>query len=330
MWGMNFEQAWADFLALFPQDWLRQDWPALLEAFIANPWTRAAGLMLLVLATIRVIASVYSGTKNRAELGPVAIRPHVSGRYDRKTVRVPHKLIEMSMDGVHADCKVFYAYTDANGQRRRELVHQIKNAALSISPNTIPAGKDLIVGQEVPSVPRENVCFPLEIDEPETTVPPPDEDARAYAVRHRIIENWQEDDSAITVSMNADVKDEIASAKIEFIKDRIAAIEKAKAGWLSRRMKFKRLWKSRPNVVGSYYVQFEFSHSPFFVLTRHPDRDLKMTAWLTVLTSVFALVMDAWPKLPSTDPSRAFNMPDIQNVETMRATPRVPAVIPPN
>jgi hypothetical protein len=31
------------------------------------------------------------------------------------------------------------------------------------------------------------------------------------------------------------------------------------------------------------------------VLTRHPDRDLKMTAWLTILTSMFALIMDWWP-----------------------------------
>jgi len=33
-----------------------------------------------------------------------------------------------------------------------------------------------------------------------------------------------------------------------------------------------------------------------FVLTRHPDRDLKMTAWLTILTSMFALIMDWWPQ----------------------------------
>ncbi len=322
---MDIGKLWTDFVAFFPEGW-----PAAAETFIANPWTRAAGLMLLVYFTIRVIASVYSGAKNRAELGPVAIRPHVSGRFDRKTIRVPHKLIEMSMDGVHADLKIFYAYTDANGKRRRQLVHEIKTAALSVSPNTIPAGRDIIYGQEVPSVPRENVCFPLDLEEPESTVPPPDEDARAYVSRHKIIEKWQEDDGAITISLNADVKDDIATGKIEFVQDCIARIEKAKKGWLSRRLSFKRLWKNRPNVVGSYYVQFEFSHSPFFVLTRHPDRDLKMTAWLTVLTSVFALIMDAWPKMPTGGPDRGFNIPDVQNVDTTRPTPRMPVVIPPN
>ncbi len=322
---MDIGTMWADLVALLPSGW-----PSAIEGFIANSWTRAAGLLLLVYFTIRVIASVYSGAKNRAEMGPVAIRPHISGRFDRKTVRVPHKLIEMSMDGVHANCKVFYAYTDANGKRRRQLVHEIRNASLSVSPTNIPRVQDIIFGQEVPPVPRENVCFPLEIEEPEATVPPPDENAQAYAARHRIIEQWREDDDAVTVSMHADAKDEVAAGKIEFIQDSIDKIAKTKAGWLSRRMKFKRLWKNRPNVVGSYYVQFEFSHSPLFVLTRHPDRDLKMTAWLTVLTSVFALIMDAWPMLPSASIDRAFNMPDVQNVDTTRVTPRVPVAIPPN
>jgi hypothetical protein len=324
---MDIGKLWSDLVALMPPGW-----PGAIEAFIANPWTRAAGLLLLVYFTIRVIASVYSGAKNRAEMGPVAIRPHVSGRFDRKTVRVPHKLIEMGLDGVHANCKVFYAYTDANGKRRQHLVHEIKSAAISVSPTNIPQPKkEIIFGQEVPPVPRENVCFPLDLEEPEEVVPPPDEDAQAYATRHKIIEKWREDDDAVTISMHADVKELVGEGKVEFIQDRIADIEKSKKGWWSRRTRYKRLWKNRPNVVGSYYVQFEFSHSPFFVLTRHPDRDLKMTAWLTVLTSVFALIMDAWPKLPSAGGvDRAFNMPDVQSVDTTRPAPRIPVVIPPS
>lgn len=323
---MDVGKLWADLVALMPAGW-----PGAIEAFIANPWTRAAGLLLLVYFTIRVIASVYSGAKNRAEMGPVAIRPHVSGRFDRKTVRVPHKLIEMGLDGVHADCKVFYAYTDTGGKRRRRLVYEIKNAALSISPNKIPAGKDIIFGQEVPAVPREYVCFPQDIEDPINTIAPADEDAQAYAERHEIIKKWREDDDAITISMHPEAKEEIASGKIEFINDKIEEQRKAKDGWWSRKTKYKRLWKNRPNVVGSYYVQFEFSHSPLFVLTRHPDRDLKMTAWLTVLTSVFALIMDAWPKLPTAGGvDRAFNMPDVQSVDTTRPAPRIPVVIPPS
>jgi hypothetical protein len=42
----------------------------------------------------------------------------------------------------------------------------------------------------------------------------------------------------------------------------------------------------------------QFSKNPWFVLFRHPNRDLKMTAWLTILTSFFAIAMDLWPVDP--------------------------------
>jgi hypothetical protein len=293
---------------------------------LANAWARAAGLILLVYVTIRVIAAVYSGEKNRAELGPVAIRPHISGRYDRKTVRVPHRLIEMGLDGVIADCKIFYAYTDTGGKRRRRLVHEIKDARLSVSPNKIVRGQDIIFGQEVPSVEREFVCFPLEFEEPAETVPATPADALEYAILHKILDAWREDDGAITITMHPETKEEVSDGKVAFIRDRVAAQKHAKADWLTRVSGiYARRRKNRPNVVGSYYVQFEFSHNPFFVLTRHPDRDLKMTAWLTVLTSMFALVMDAWPTRSAAD--RGLVVPDFQNVDT-RPTPRVPGVPP--
>ncbi|HEV7691896.1 MAG TPA: hypothetical protein VGO52_13765 [Hyphomonadaceae bacterium] len=321
---MDFAKIGSDFLDSLPHDW--PGFVAFLGQLLENTWARALGLMLLVYITIRIIAAVYGGEKNGAELGPVAIRPHVSGRHDDQTVRVPHSLVPMSMDGVSADCKIIYAYTDTKGKRRRRVVKTIKNSRLSISPVNIPRIQDIIFGQEVPSVPREFVCFPLEIEEPSDTVPKSPDDALEYARLHKILERWREDDDAITVSMHSDVKTEVAEGKTDFIKERVAAQQKAKAKWLSRTTTFARLRKSRPNVVGSYYLKFEFSHNPFFVLTRHPDRDLKMTAWLTVLTSMFALVMDAWPIQAPRE--RGLVMPDFQNVETSKPTPRVPAIPP--
>lgn len=38
-------------------------------------------------------------------------------------------------------------------------------------------------------------------------------------------------------------------------------------------------------------VKFHFPINPYFLLYKHPDRDLRSTAWLTVLTSLFALLM---------------------------------------
>ena len=289
---MDFGGMWAAAHAGVPKTW--DQWQALFYAILENPWTRGLALIVIVFFTIRVIASIYSGDKQGAELGPVAIRQHSSARYGRDTVRMPHQLMPMTMDGVSAQCKIFYVYNDARGRRRRYLVHTVKQATLSISPVNLSAVKDIIFGQEVPEgVATQHVCFPpVDIQDNGQPIPATPPMASDYVKLHKILESWTEDDTAVRVSMSTDVKEEIATSKIDFIQDYAKRLEKADRGW---RLGFKRLHVNRPNVVGSYYLKFEFSHDPLFVLTRHPDRDLKMTAWLTILTSMFALIMDWWP-----------------------------------
>ncbi len=266
------------------------------HAALANPWTRTLALIVIVYLTIRVIASIYSGDKQGAELGPVAIRAHTSARYGRDTVRMPHALMPMAMDGVSACCKIFYVYNDARGRRRKHLVHTIRDAKLSVSPVNLPRVRDVIYGQEIPEdVATRHVCFPpVDIQEIAGPVPGTPETAGEYARLHRIIESWTEDDTAAWVSTSAEVKEEVSVGKIDFITQRANGIAKVERGFFNR-LYFRPRYENRPNVVGSYYLKFEFSHEPLFVLTRHPDRDLKMTAWLTILTSMFALIMDWWP-----------------------------------
>ena len=114
-------------------------WPrieAILD-FASNPWARALGLGLIVYFTIRVIASVYSGDKQNSEMGPVGIRPHMGKRLDRHSVMLPHSLMSMTMDGVSANCRVFYVYRDAQGKRRKKEVYRQRNMRLAISPSRL-------------------------------------------------------------------------------------------------------------------------------------------------------------------------------------------------
>lgn len=293
---------------------------------LANPISRAIGLILIVYLTIRVIAAVYSGDKQNAELGPVAIRPHQSNRYGENTLRLPHELMPMSMDGVSARCRIFYVYNDVRGRRRKQLVHTISDARLSVSPVRLREVRDVIFGQEIPDVPSKYVCFPpADLQEPVDQVLPTPDRAQDYAARHKILENWKEDDTAAWVSTSVTVKELVASAKEEFITDKIAKLERRDKGKRAR-FGFKSNPADRPNVVGSYYLKFEFSHEPLFVLTRHPDRDLKMTAWLTVLTSMFALVMDAWPK---DLPGPVMPVAGMERGAPAEPAPRVRAIVPP-
>lgn len=290
---MDFGGMWEAAVSSLPKTW--DAWIDLFHGILENPWTRGIALAIIVLLTIRVIAGIYSGDKQGAELGPVAIRQHTSARYGRDTVRMPHHLMPMTMDGVSATCKIFYVYNDARGKRRKHLVHTIKQSTLSISPVALNQVQGMIVGQEVPQdVATQHVCFPpVDVQDTNQPVPGTPKTAVEYVRLHNILENWTEDDSAVRVSMSTDVKDEIATNKVAFISSYSDRLTKADRGW---RLGFKRLHDNRPNVIGSYYLKFEFSHDPIFVLTRHPDRDLKMTAWLTILTSMFALIMDWWPQ----------------------------------
>ena len=73
---MDFGGLWAGFLAALPHNW--DETLTLTHAVLANPWARTFALVVIVYLTIRVIASIYSGDKQGAELGPVATRAHTS------------------------------------------------------------------------------------------------------------------------------------------------------------------------------------------------------------------------------------------------------------
>lgn len=291
---MDWGKLWNDFLAAMPNT--LSEWQTLGVWLLGHPVSRSIILILIVLATIRVIAAVYSGDKQKAELGPVAIRQHQSGRYREDMVRLHRDLMEMNMDGVSARCKVVYVYTDAKAKRRRKVVHDAGNVQLSISPSKIRTVDGKIDGQEIPDVPTNRVCFPpFEIAKFKEPVPRTPERARDYAELHGILRQWHDDDAASLISVSEEFAQSVATGKEQFVAEEIAKIDRAAAGKGISGVLFRKRLERRPNVVGSYYLKFEFSHDPMFVLTRHPDRDLKMTAWLTILTSMFALIMDWWP-----------------------------------
>lgn len=265
--------------------------------FVSNPWARAAGLAFIVYLTIRVIASVYSGDKQNSQLGPIGIRPHSAQRLDRETIVLPRLLMPMNMDGVHATLKIYYGYLDARGKRCKQLVHVHRNARINVSPTRLNRVGSTIYGQEIPDVATSDVCFPaVEFEQAPESMPATPDRALDYAELHNIIANWREDDDALLVSLHADEHEAIKDAREQFIRDEAKKVAAARSGNVIQRWLNRDVPKRRPNVVGSYFVKLEFSHNPWFVLTRHPDRELKMTAWLTVLTSAFALIMDAWPK----------------------------------
>lgn len=253
-------------------------------------------LILFVACTIWVIGKIYSGDLQNAERGPIAIRRHSATSVPSDTIIVPRSLVPLSMDGVQAQCTFMYVY-DGHKNKRQHARLLTRHMRLSVSATNLRTLADMAKGNEVPDVGTEEVFWPL-LDI-ETEVPTQGyatcDRAQDHAQTNRILERWSGDDSLQLISLSEAVMNDVRQARQDFIDDRVRALRKAKSGKLWEKIGLSGAARRRPGAVGNYYVKFQFSNDPAFVLTKHPDRDVRMTAWLTVLTSIFALAMELLP-----------------------------------
>jgi len=268
--------------------------------FLEAPAVRTIGLLLIVYLTIRAIAAIYGGEIQNGKYGPLGLRPHSAQALGEHDVRLPRALMQMGLDGVHATCEIFFAYNDRLGRRVERKLASISEARINVVPSPLPRVQTAIYGHEATDAIRalhsEDVVFPTsELEAQPDKSDPTEPTVGAYLDKHEIIQKWTDDDSALVISVHQKVLKRIADERELFITNAAEKLREAKEGnWWARR-RAAALARKRPNVVGSYYVRFKLSRNPWFILTRHPDRDLKMTAWLTALTSLFAMIMEAWP-----------------------------------
>jgi hypothetical protein len=279
---------------------LAADAGAFMAYWVQHPAVRTLGLILLVILTIRAMGAIYGGDIQNADYGPVAIRPHSNTGLRRQDVRVPKSLVAMSLDGVHAACEVFYTYNDWRGKRRRVRVARIKRGVINVLPSTLPAVQNMVDGQEISGPIAElhpvDAVIPVpEADSAIASIGPTPERVGDYIRENRVLEAWTDDDAAVRISLHKDVIGDLIAAREAFIVEGAEKLRRDREGKWWARQRAKRNARKRPGVIGSSYVRFRHSRNPLFILTRHPDRDLKMTAWLTLLTSLFAMVMEAWP-----------------------------------
>jgi hypothetical protein len=135
------------------------------------------------------------------------------------------------------------------------------------------------------------------------------------------LERWTGDDNLQLISVHDSLFADITDARDEFIAQRVQKLRAAKSGnWLAQLG--RRKWaKLRPGAVGNYYIRFQFSNDPLFVLRKHPDRDVRMTAWLTVLTSLFALALELFPLRTPEPPAQDAQAVSIQTDASQEHAP---------
>lgn len=276
-----------------------QNFVALCEMIYYSMPFRLLCVIVFVLATIWIIAKVYSGELQNAEKGPVAIRRHkgTTTNANLNTVVVHRDLVALTMDGVRAQCTFMYVFEGA----KHKLVHVPllkRTIHLSVSAVTLSDKvQGIIRANEVPDAKTEEVYWPaLDPDnENPTRGEGTAELARDYATQNNVLQRWTGDDNLQLISVHQDLLEEIDAARTEYIIDRINKLREHKNGNWWQRMWTREAAVKRPGAVGNYYLKFQFSNDPLFVLSKHPDRDVRMTAWLTVLTSAFAIVLELFP-----------------------------------
>lgn len=272
------------------------DWSAIF----ANKIARAVGMLVIVWVTIWVIALVYSGYARDSDLGPIAIRPHTNKKLGERTIVFDQTIYPFQMHGVEATCTFYYVYDDGQKPTRRRKIPLLAKQHLQLHIRSSPIPSETSTtryGYEGPDELNSGlVVFPVfDPPSPPETVSTTPETIGEVVKQYGLIEKWTEDDAAPVVSLGASIWEQVCDDRINHIKERAKALEQARTGNILQKMTATQVAKDRANVFGSYYVKMQFSKHPWFVLFRHPNQDLKMTAWVTVLTSVFALAMDAWP-----------------------------------
>lgn len=288
-----------------------------IEDVLANKVARALGMLVLVLITIWTIALVYSGYARDSDLGPVAIRPHTNKRLGDGTIVFDQSMYPFQMDGVEATCRVYYQYEDREGRLRKIALGKPKTLRMHIRVSQIPRDASTVFGfethDEIGQLPQGSVQYPTFEQQviPDLIERTPATVAE-YVAANQLEPQWTEDDDAPVVSLGPGQMDLITEARKEFILSRAHRWRTLQESKFAMPGAKAAAAKNRANVFGSYYIKMQFSKNPQFVLFKHPNKELKMTAWLTLLTSFFSIAMDLWPVDGPTASRRTTPPPSIE------------------
>jgi len=273
--------------------WLNSD--ALLT-LAADPSVRLIVFAFVVYGTLLVIGRVYDYQNNTFQVG---LKANPNPRHNTQVLQIPREATSGAMDlnGVQARVTISYCYEDMYGRRRRkELVRNVRMVVM-MTIRASPRREGIIFGHEIPDVATEDVILPPASLTSEHIAATP-ERARDFAEQTGVLQSWEEDDYANIVTAPASLVDRVNVEREAFIVHHAEKLRASRGSSFLRRLSLGKLARERPNVMGTYELKLDFPKDPIFLLTRHPDRDLRMTAWLTILTSFFTMLIELWPKAP--------------------------------
>lgn len=238
---------------------------------------KALILVLFVLAILMIVGDVYRGEiqnkLHRIKLGRTsrgaALPPELRNNLElRRRLRrdgdvlcyVPDTLVPLPLNDIYSNVLFYFRYRDATGKVRSKLIENYRSR-FYIRKRALP--HTWLTGHE---------------------------DDHHYTEEENDL--LSEEDTVTTISMAASRVDYLEFGKIEPLMElEQKKYEKLKANPILQRLSgVSNGHLSEPKALG-LAVKFHFPINPHFLLYKHPDTNVRTTAWLTVLTSVFALFM---------------------------------------
>lgn len=250
-------------------------------------------LIAFILLMVMVVALLYSGEVQNSEKGPISFVSKSS--LDDHAFHGPEPIITNNLDGKKAVCSVFFSYVDRRGRPRRKrlLRKSFQFKKLNRSPQR---DKSAMVGFW--NAARHDAIFSA-IQDAEVIPDAPNLFSAGTAPPHEStphIDEYfgREIQETRTVAVSVDTLSDLSRRHCQFLSDEFGKLQRIKRNRRGiRRLENRSEFTGLPNLTedGHYFVEMKFAIDPIFVLTEHPDGQVKTTAWLTVLTSVFALFM---------------------------------------
>lgn len=236
---------------------------------------KAVILTIFVLGILMIVGDVYRGeiqnqlhriilapSSKGAILPPEQRAPIEARRRLRKekdiVCHVPQTLVPLTLNGIYSNVLIYFRYRDCHGKLKAKRVESYR-VKFHVRKNANPSA--LANGHE---------------------------GDHKYTAEEE--DSFSEDAGVTIITMAASRVDYISFGKVQPLLEK----EQKRFHAMQSNGFTKALFKSarvcNPEPLG-LAVKFHFPIDPHFLLYKHPDTNVRTTAWLTVLTSVFALFM---------------------------------------
>lgn len=266
-------------------------WAGVVDFLRGYEWlTKLASLTAFILLMVTVVAWLYSGEIQNTEIGPLAVRG--SDSIDKGQLFGPKPIVTNVIDGKKALCSLWVNYTTRGGVQVHKRLWEGRLQFGQIGRRYSFAQSDVIGFWNHPRYDTVRAYLAdagLPADSPSMFA----DTQEPFDIKQVIKDSEYE---VVAVSKeDFEVLQQSHSTFLEgSIRDYTARKDATKNN--AHRMKAlhaSRHYKSMPDLAqeARVYMRMRFEIHPWYVLTKHPDREVKTTAWLTVLTSLFAIFM---------------------------------------